>query len=192
MLVIWGESGREMNGKLPLTLLVATEYLVMPFGLSNSLAVFQALVNDTLRDMLNQLVFVYLNNILIFSKTLPEHILHVLQVLIEKIEKCECPKSLSWATLSLPPSSNFYSHFIRKFHGPKSHTHFGWTPEADRAFMELKGRFTSGLILVHPDPTHPFMVEVDASDTGAGAVLSQRNERNKGDRRMHPSAFLCK
>ena len=97
MLVIWEELGREMNGKLPLTLLVATEYLVMPFGLSNSLAVFQALVNDTLRDMLNRFIFVYLDNILIFSKTLPEHILHVHQVLSRllksqlyiKIEKCK-------------------------------------------------------------------------------------------------------
>ena len=53
----------------------------MPFGLSNSPAVFQALVNDTLRDMLNRFVFVYLDEILIFSKTLLEHILHVRQVL---------------------------------------------------------------------------------------------------------------
>ncbi len=41
------------------------EYLVMPFGLTN--AVFQALINDVLRDMLNQFVFVYLDDILIFS-----------------------------------------------------------------------------------------------------------------------------
>lgn len=30
------------------------EYLVMPFGLTNALAVFQALVNDVLQDMLNK------------------------------------------------------------------------------------------------------------------------------------------
>ena len=30
------------------------EYLVMPFGLTNAPAVFQALVNDVLRDMLNR------------------------------------------------------------------------------------------------------------------------------------------
>ncbi len=30
------------------------EYLVMPFGLTNAPAVFQALINDVLRDMLNQ------------------------------------------------------------------------------------------------------------------------------------------
>lgn len=33
------------------------EYLVMPFGLTNAPAVFQALVNDVLRDMLNTFVF---------------------------------------------------------------------------------------------------------------------------------------
>ena len=34
------------------------EYLVMPFGLTNAPAVFQALINDVLRDMLNRFVFV--------------------------------------------------------------------------------------------------------------------------------------
>ncbi len=35
------------------------EYLVMPFGLSNSPTVFQTLVNDVLRDVVNRFVFVY-------------------------------------------------------------------------------------------------------------------------------------
>lgn len=43
------------------------EYLVMPFGLTNTPAVFQALVNDVLPDLLNYSVFVYLDDILIFS-----------------------------------------------------------------------------------------------------------------------------
>ncbi len=42
------------------------EYLVMPFGLSNSPAVFQALINDMLRDMVDQFIYVYLDDILIF------------------------------------------------------------------------------------------------------------------------------
>ncbi|XP_060754879.1 serine hydrolase-like protein isoform X1 [Neoarius graeffei] len=73
------------------------EYLVMPFGLTNAPAVFQALVNDILRDMLNKFVFVYLDDILIFSKTLSEHTHHVqlvLRRLLEnslfvKAEKCK-------------------------------------------------------------------------------------------------------
>ena len=42
------------------------EYLVMLFGLTNAPNIFQTLINDLLRDMLNKFVFVYLDDILIF------------------------------------------------------------------------------------------------------------------------------
>ncbi len=45
------------------------EYRVLPFGLVSAPAVFQALVNDVLRDMIN--VFVYLDDILIFFTLSP-------------------------------------------------------------------------------------------------------------------------
>lgn len=69
----------------------------MPFCLTTAPALFQVLVNDVLRDFLNIFVFVYLDNILIFSKSLEEHLVHVrsvLQWLLEnrlyvKAEKCE-------------------------------------------------------------------------------------------------------
>ncbi|XP_036379838.1 vascular endothelial growth factor receptor kdr-like [Megalops cyprinoides] len=43
----------------------------------------------------------------------------------------------------------------------------------EAAFCNLKGRFTSAPILTQPDPAHQFIVEVDASDIGVGAVLSR-------------------
>uniref|UniRef100_A0A8D3E3V3 Gypsy retrotransposon integrase-like protein 1 n=1 Tax=Scophthalmus maximus TaxID=52904 RepID=A0A8D3E3V3_SCOMX len=72
------------------------EYLVMPFGLTNAPGVFQALVNDVLRDMLNRYVFVYLDDILIYSESQEEHVHHVQAVLkrllenslLVKAEKC--------------------------------------------------------------------------------------------------------
>lgn len=42
-----------------------------------------------------------------------------------------------------------------------------------QAFHDFKEAFTSAPILRHPDPNQKFIVEVDASTTGAGAVLSQ-------------------
>lgn len=45
------------------------EYLVMLFGLTNAPAIFQAMVNDVLRDFLNHSVFVYLDDILRFYPT---------------------------------------------------------------------------------------------------------------------------
>lgn len=62
------------------------EYQVLPFGLVNAPTVFQALVNDILRDMLNIFVFVYLDDILIFSPSLQVHVQHVRQVLQRLLE----------------------------------------------------------------------------------------------------------
>lgn len=39
----------------------------MPFGLVNTLAVFQAFINDALWDLLYWLVIIYINNIVIYS-----------------------------------------------------------------------------------------------------------------------------
>lgn len=50
-----------------------------------------------------------------------------------------------------------------------------YTPAARHAFMELKQQFLSAPILKMPDPNKPFIIEVDASEVGLGAVLSQRH-----------------
>ena len=42
----------------------------MPFGLTNAPAVFQALVDNVLRDMLNRFVFVYLFSPVLSKNTL--------------------------------------------------------------------------------------------------------------------------
>ncbi len=52
-------------------------YRVLLFGLSNAPAVFQALVNDVLKDMVDQFIYVYLDDILIFSHSLQEHVQHI-------------------------------------------------------------------------------------------------------------------
>lgn len=69
------------------------EDLLVPFGLTNGPAIFQALVNVVLWDILNRLLFVDIDYILIFSETLEEHIQHIWLVLPEnklfvKAEKC--------------------------------------------------------------------------------------------------------
>ena len=62
------------------------EYLVMPFGLTKAMAVFQSLVNDVLSDMINKFVFIYLDDILIFSKDPKEHTTHVHKILQRLLE----------------------------------------------------------------------------------------------------------
>lgn len=212
------------------------EYLVMPFGLTNAPAVFQALVNDVLRDMLDRFVFVYLDDILIFSRSKQEHVKHVRQVLrrllenqlFVKAEKCEFHVSkvsflgsiVAEGSLQMDPSkvravsewprpetrkqlqrflgfANFYRRFIRSYSSVAAPLHvltspgtsFRWTPAAEEAFQHLKQRFCSAPILTLPDPNQQFVVEVDASDVGVGAVLSQRSSV---DNKIHPCAFFSR
>jgi len=57
------------------------EYKVMPFGLVNASATFQTMMNKILREFLGHGVVVYLDDILIYSKNMEEHIRLVQQVL---------------------------------------------------------------------------------------------------------------
>ena len=62
------------------------EYKVMPFGLTNAPATFQHMLNDILREFIDIFIIVYLDDILIYSKSLDSHIEHVRKVLKKLLE----------------------------------------------------------------------------------------------------------
>ena len=57
------------------------EFLVLPFGLTNAPATFMHLMHQALRPLLDECALVFLDDILIYSKTLEEHKQHVRRVL---------------------------------------------------------------------------------------------------------------
>ena len=57
------------------------ESLVMPFGLTNAPATFQAYINETLSQYLDRFCSAFLDDIIIYSETLEEYIIHVQKIL---------------------------------------------------------------------------------------------------------------
>ncbi|MBW0572736.1 hypothetical protein O181_112451, partial [Austropuccinia psidii MF-1] len=186
------------------------EYLVMPFGLTNAPASFQNLVNDIFADYLDFFVVVYLNDIMVFSSSLDEHVKHVASVLqrlrdntsFAKASKCVFHAS-SVEYLGYVVSSDGLKmdslkvQKILNWPQPKNikalqyflgFANFYYPPcifneEALSQFQILKEACTPAPILSHCNPSLPTIVETDASDYALDAVLSQVNDSGK-----HPIA----
>ena len=88
------------------------QWRVLPFGLTNAPATFQATMNAIFRPLIGKCVLVYLDDILVYSKTPEEHAQHlqqVLQVLAEnklyaKLAKCRINM----------PNTAFLGHIVGK------------------------------------------------------------------------------
>ena len=95
-----------------------------------------------------------------------------------------------------------YRHFIKGFakiaaplydltsddNKDKKSEHVDLSPEAREAFDHLKAACLQAPILSFPDFTKPFLLEMDASRRGLGAVLSQK----QADGRYHPIAYASR
>jgi len=196
------------------------EPLVIFFGMTNSPATFQTMMNDIFQDLIAEgIMVVYLDDILIFTRTEEEHakaIRRVLQVLQKHklflcLEKCEfCKERIEYLGLvilenkvSMDPVKvagvrewptpenktdvqaflgfiNFYQRFIQDFFAKArplfdlthSEQVWTWSGKEQMAFEDLKTAVTTALVLVSPQDSEPFQVEVNSLDFATGAVLS--------------------
>jgi len=94
--LIWIAPGDKWKTALQ-TCYGSFDFLVMHFGLTNTLATFQQLMDTIFTDCLDYFIVVYLDDILIFSKNPEEHTKHIRKVLVHlqknllftKLEKCK-------------------------------------------------------------------------------------------------------
>ncbi|GJS75946.1 putative reverse transcriptase domain-containing protein [Tanacetum coccineum] len=140
----------------------------MPFGLTNAPAVFMDLMNRVCKPYLDRFVIVFIDDILIYSKSRKEHEGHLKLILnlLKKeefegihVDSAKIEAIKDWASPNTPTE-------IRQFLGEK----------AEATFQLLKQKLCSALILALPEGSENFVVYCDASHKGLGAVLMQREK----------------
>nr|GEU61821.1 putative reverse transcriptase domain-containing protein [Tanacetum cinerariifolium] len=160
----------------------------MPFGLTNAPAVFMDLMNRIFHEYLEKFVIVFIDDILIFSKSKEEHEHHlrtVLQTLRQeklyaKFSKCEFWLSsvaflghiVSAEGITMDPAK---VEAITKWPRPTSVTEgekFVWNEEREKSFEELKQRLVSAPVLTLPSGSGGFQIYSDASKKGLGCCVS--------------------
>ncbi|GJT51032.1 putative reverse transcriptase domain-containing protein [Tanacetum coccineum] len=135
------------------------EFQVMPFGLTNAPAVFMDLMNRVCRPYLDKFVIVFIDDILIYSKTKEEHDAH-LRLIFELLKKEELYVKFSKCDFMLSKKS----------------VKFNWGENEETAFQTLEQKLCSVLILALPEGSENFIVYYDASYKGLGAVLMQKEK----------------
>ena len=219
-----------------MTLEGSFEPTVIFFGLTNSPATFQAMMNKLLRDLINTgKVAVFIDDVIVGTETeeghdelvaevikrLEENDLYVklekckwkvrevefLRVVIGpegiKMEKVKVKGVLKWPTLKCVKDvqkflglANYYCRFIKSFASiarplydmAKKDKKWDWMEKQEKAFRELKERFTKELVLAAPDINKKMRMEVDALDYATGGVLSMECK----DGLWRPVVFLSK
>ncbi|WVZ63455.1 hypothetical protein U9M48_013086 [Paspalum notatum var. saurae] len=162
----------------------------MSFGLTNAPAYFMNLMNKVFMEYLDKFVVVFIDDILIYSKTEEEHEEHLRLVLQKlrghklyaKLSKCEfwldqvpfLGHIVSKGGIMVDPGK-ISSVMDWKIAKPMTSllekgVPFNWTKERQAAFDELKKRLTTAPVLTLPDLTKSFTVYCDASKEGLGCV----------------------
>nr|GEW15173.1 putative reverse transcriptase domain-containing protein [Tanacetum cinerariifolium] len=151
---------------------------VMPFGLTNTPVVFMDLMNRGCRPYLDKFVIVFIDDILIYSKTREEHVEH-LRLLLELLKKEKLYAKFSKCEFWLR-EVQFLGHMINgngmhldpsKIEKCKT---FYWGKEQELEFQTLKDKLCNAHVLALPDGPKDFVVYCDASRIGLGYVLIQR------------------
>ncbi|GJV70265.1 putative reverse transcriptase domain-containing protein [Tanacetum coccineum] len=172
------------------------EFMVMPFGLTNAPTVFMDLMNRVCRPYLDKFVIVFIDDILIYSKTREEHVEHLRLVLellrkeklYAKFSKCEfwlrevqfLGHVINGNGIYVDPSK---IEAVKNWKAPRTPFEvrsFLGLARYYRRFIENFSKIAKSLTILTqkslPDGPEDFVVYCDASGLGLGCVLMQRGK----------------
>jgi hypothetical protein len=121
------------------------EFTVMPFAMTNSPSAFMRLMNNTLKPFLDKFVVVYIDDVLIYSKTESEHLKHI-ELVLSTLKSANLRLKISKCSFA-QPSTKFLGFFIndKGLHvdPAKVSAVVSWAPPNDitsvRAFLGFTG-----------------------------------------------------
>ncbi|GJR97577.1 putative reverse transcriptase domain-containing protein [Tanacetum coccineum] len=189
------------------------EFQVMSFGLTNAPAIFMDLMNRVCKPYLDKFVIVFIDDILIYSKSKQEHEWHLKLILellkkeqfqgihvdpakIESIKDWASPKTATEIHQFLG-LAGYYRRFIEGFLKiaklmtklTQKKVKFDWGDKEEANFQLIKQTLCSAPILALPEGSKDFIVYCDASIKGLGTVLMQKR---KGKENVVADAFSRK
>ncbi|KAJ9535608.1 hypothetical protein OSB04_un001254 [Centaurea solstitialis] len=178
------------------------EFLVMPFGLTNAPTVFMDLINRFCRQMLDRSVIVFIDDILIYSKTKEDHVVHLREMLEEvqflghlvnregiKVDPSKIEAVMNWEVpktptefrsfLGLAGCYRCFNQDISRIAVPltkltKKSEQYEWGTEQHTAFETLKQKLCEAPIFTLSEVVEDMTVYCYASHLGLGCVLMQR------------------
>ncbi|GKA17157.1 putative reverse transcriptase domain-containing protein [Tanacetum coccineum] len=125
------------------------EFTIMPFGLTNSPLVFMDLMNRVCMSYLDKFAIVFIDDILIYSKTQEEHVEHL--------------RHSSWHVINgngihVDPSK---IEAVKNWKAPRTPTEkcktFDWGEEQELAFQNIKDKLCNAPVLAIPDGSEDFV-----------------------------------
>ncbi|GJW48836.1 putative nucleotidyltransferase, ribonuclease H [Tanacetum coccineum] len=166
------------------------EFLVIPFGLTNAPVTFCILMNKLFHPFLNKFMVVYLDDIVVYSHTFEEHVLHLKQghkikderlmidgAKIKAIQDWEPPTKVTELRYFLG-LVNYYRRFIMGYSAIasplmdvlKKNQAWIWDEECQASFPEFEEGCIEEPVLRLPDVTIPFELHTYALDFVIGGV----------------------
>ncbi|GKB47895.1 putative reverse transcriptase domain-containing protein [Tanacetum coccineum] len=170
------------------------KFTVMPFGLTNAPVVFMDLMNRVCRPYLDKFIIVFIDDILIYSRTKEEHETQlglILELLNKEKLYAKFSKYEFWLQEEafITPSevhlflglAGYYRRFIKNFSKiakpltilTQKNKTYVWGKEQEEAFQILKDKLCNAPVLALPDGPEEFIVYYDASGLGLRCVLMQ-------------------
>nr|GEW60348.1 putative reverse transcriptase domain-containing protein [Tanacetum cinerariifolium] len=147
------------------------EFQVMPFSLTSAPTVFMDLMNRMCKPYLDNLVIVFIDDILIYSRSKEKHANH-LRIILELLRKHKLfIKDFSKIAKSMTILTQKDKKFV-------------WEKDQEMAFQILKQKLYEALILALPERNDDFVVYCDASIQAQKEALKEENMQAENLRGM--------